>query len=95
MTTIGPIAVSLPADVRAQGDEATTLYQAALGFEQLLVRQLAAGLAKTTDNDDEGGDASTSLAREQLPDALADGIASSGGLGLARTLYDAMREQGA
>jgi len=88
----------LPADVRADGAHGRRLYEAALGFEQTFVRELASQLAATTDpsdgDDDSTGDAASSLVREQLPDALADGIASSGGLGLAHELYAAMKVTG-
>jgi hypothetical protein len=83
---------ALPADVRAAGAEGRKLYAAALGFEQALVRTLAAQLAATATpaGDEDGGDPAASLVREQIPDALAEGIAASGGLGLAHDLYAAM-----
>jgi hypothetical protein len=83
----------LPADVRAAGAEGRKLYAAALGFEQALVRTLAAQLGATAKaaGDEDGADPAASLVREQIPDALAEGIAASGGLGLAHDLYLAMR----
>ena len=88
-----PLSIApLPADVRAAGAEGRKLYTAALGFEQVLVRSLAAQLAATAEVDaEESGDAAASVIRDQIPDALAGGIASSGGLGLAHDLYLAMR----
>jgi hypothetical protein len=89
---------ALPADVRAAGAEARQLYTAALGFEQTLVRTLASQLADTATNGDdgeEGGDAAAGIIRDQIPDALADGIASNGGLGLAHELYLSMSAKGA
>ena len=96
MSQLLPLA-PLPADVRADGAHGRKLYASALGFEQLLVRSLAAQLAATAEPaDDEGssGDAASGLVRDQIPDALAEGIAASGGLGLAHDLYLAMRRDG-
>jgi Rod binding domain-containing protein len=82
----------LPADVRADGAHGRQLYAAALGFEQALVRTLAAQLAETaTTETDEGGDAAAGLIRDQIPDALAHGISANGGLGLAHELYLSMK----
>jgi hypothetical protein len=97
---MGTVAIStaqLPADVRADGAHGRKLYEAALGFEQALVRTLAAQLAATAESagdEDSGGDAASGLIKEQIPDALADGIAGSGGLGLAHDLYTAMKASG-
>ena len=87
----------LPADVRAAGAHGRKLYDAALGFEQTLVRTLASQLTATADpasDDDEGGDAAAGIIRDQIPDALADGISSNGGLGLAHELYLGMKASG-
>ena len=87
----------LPADVRADGAHGRKLYEAALGFEQTLVRTLASQLAATAtsddsgDDEDGGGDAAAGLIKDQIPDALADGVTASGGLGLAHDLYAAMK----
>ena len=100
-----PISIAtLPADVRADGAHGRKLYAAAAGFEQQLVHTLATQLAATTESepsssgDDEdssgGGDAASGLIRDQIPDALASSIASSGGLGLAHELYLAMKTSG-
>jgi hypothetical protein len=92
----------VPADVRADGAHGRKLYDAALGFEQQLVQQLTQQLAATTDSDSDsdsddgsgGGDAASGVIKEQLPQALADGITSAGGLGLAHDLYVAMKRSG-
>lgn len=76
----------LPADIRAAAPERQDAYRAALGFEQLLVQQLAQSLSRST-GEALGGD---SPYASLLPDALADGVMQSGGLGLARQLTDAM-----
>lgn len=82
MTGIGPIdRAVLPADVRSASPERQATYKAALQFEQLLVSQLA----ETMLPKEEGAGGFADL----LPSALADGITSAGGLGLARSLYDA------
>jgi Rod binding domain-containing protein len=87
---------AIPADVRAAGPEACKLYETALGFEQLLVRQLATQLVSSTqDGEGEDGDGggTSSLYRQMLPDALADGISAGGGTGLARELYRTLSEE--
>jgi hypothetical protein len=93
----------LPADVRADGAHGRKLYEAALGFEQQLVQQLTSQLAATTDadsdsdddsDDDSTTDAASSLVQEQLPQALADGVTSAGGLGLAHDLYLSLKRSG-
>jgi hypothetical protein len=95
MRDVAISSASLPADVRADGAHGRQLYAAALGFEQTLVRQLASQLAETaTTDDDESGDAAAGLIRDQIPDALADGISASGGLGLAHELYLGMKASG-
>jgi Rod binding domain-containing protein len=88
-------AAQLPADVRAAGAEGRKLYEAALGFEQMLVRNLTAQLAKSAESTDgeEGGDAGSSLMQEQIPDALASSIAANGGLGLAHDLYLSLKRE--
>jgi Rod binding domain-containing protein len=82
----------LPADVRDAGPKARALYDAALSFEQTLVRQLTQGLTSALQggSDDDSGDATSSMYTEMLPDALAQGITNGGGLGLADDLYGTM-----
>jgi Rod binding domain-containing protein len=89
----------LPADVRkgSAGDRKT--YAAALGFERALVQELAKAMSETAKpvdggDGDEPQDAAGSMYMQQLPDQLADSVIQNGGLGLARNLYDTMKERG-
>lgn len=75
-------AALLPDDVRTPAQRQA--YGAALGFERMLVEQLASSLQQTTG--EEGGDYA-----QLLPGALADSVEQSGGLGLARTIYEEIR----
>jgi Rod binding domain-containing protein len=50
--------------------------------------------AKPADDASQPQDAATSLYMDMLPDQLADSVVAAGGLGLARTLYDGMKERG-
>jgi len=80
----------LPADIRNGSPERKQTYTAALGFERMLVSELAKSMTKTAqDGGEDGGDAATSTYRDLLPGALADGIVAGGGLGLARQLTPA------
>ena len=95
-----PIDTSLvPADIRAAGKSAVQSYDTALQFEQMLTQQLAQGLVDDSTPDDTGGDDSdgtdgtTAVYQQQLPDALAQSVTGAGGLGLARTLYDAIERK--
>jgi Rod binding domain-containing protein len=45
------------------------------------------------DSSDDSSDPSTSLMTQLLPDTLAQGLTGSGGIGIARELYDSMRAQ--
>jgi Rod binding domain-containing protein len=85
----------LPASVRNAGPEAQKLYGVALSFEQLLTQQVAKSLtaslhAPGDDDDSSGSSASTSMAEQMLPTALAQGMTQAGGLGLADQLYRSM-----
>jgi Rod binding domain-containing protein len=89
MSTLPPIDSSvLPADVRNGTPAQRKSYEAALGFERMLVAQLAKSLTDTASSSDgeDQSSAATSTYRSLLPDALADGITSAGGLGLASQL---------
>jgi len=88
---------SLPADIRNGSPDRKKAYEAALSFESVLVQQLTKSLADTaqppgdSSSDDSTGDstssdAATSTYQSMLPDTLANGIMSAGGLGIARTL---------
>jgi Rod binding domain-containing protein len=88
-----PLAVTtavLPEQVRADGPEGRKLYEAALAFEGLLLRQLTEGMTAGT-SFESGGDATSSLAADQLPEAFAQSLTAAGGLGLAETLYASLR----
>ncbi|HEU4975138.1 MAG TPA: hypothetical protein VFT50_08610 [Baekduia sp.] len=90
----------LPADVRAGSDADQARYKTALSFERELVEQLTQQLASTAttsadgSDDDGSGDAATSLYQQEMPGVLADSIMQAGGLGLARTVAQAMKEAG-
>ena len=98
MTGLPPIDQALlPADVRKGSDEDRQRYAAALGFERQLVNELAKVMAETAkpkDDDSQPKDAASSMYMEMLPEQLSDAIAQNGGLGLARSLYDSMKERG-
>ena len=96
---IDPIDTSLlPPDVRKAGPAAEGLYAGALAFEQQLTQQLAQSLADSADamgsgGDEDSGDATTSMYKQMLPDAMSQGVTAAGGLGLARVIYDQLRLQ--
>lgn len=96
----------LPADVRAASPADRQRYTAALQFEQMLLQRMLAGSgafaggsgvdAATDDGGDDGataGDAASAHYAQMLPGLLADSVTQAGGLGLARSLYDGMRER--
>ena len=94
MSTIPPIDNALlPADVRNGSADRKRAYQAGLGFERLLLSQLAKQLADTTGGD-EKNNAVTQTYRDMLPDALASGVMAGGGLGLARDMVDQLEDTG-
>jgi Rod binding domain-containing protein len=96
---IEPIDTSLlPPDVRKAGPAAQQLYAGALAFEQQLTQQLTQSLAdsaqaagESDDDSEDSGDATTSMYKQMLPDAMSQGMTDAGGLGLARALYDQLR----
>ena len=97
-SALPPIDQSLvPTGVRAQGKAAVQKYEAALSFEGMLDEQLAQSLTQSLQDtssadgsSDGGGDATSSLMLQMLPQTLAQGLVSDGGLGLAPELYTAM-----
>ena len=97
MSTLPPIDSSvLPAAIRNGSPADKKNYQAALGFERMLVQQLTKAMTDTTKTDGEddqsdGSDAATNTYQSMLPDVLADGITSSGGLGLAQQIYKGLK----
>ena len=84
----------LPADVRKAGPKAEKLYETALSFESMLTQQLAQQLtdAVQSDSDDDGGDGTTQIYGQMLPNAFAQGVTNAGGLGLADQLYKALKQ---
>lgn len=107
MSGVPPIDQSLlPAEVRNGSANDKKTYAAALGFERALMGELTKAMADTAkpveadDTSDDGSDgvgtsqdSSTSTYMDMLPDQLADGLEQNGGLGLAKTFYDSMKEQ--
>jgi Rod binding domain-containing protein len=100
MTGLPPIDQSLlPAEVRKGSSDDRKTYAAALSFERTLVNELTktmADTAKPADGEDGGQqqDAASSMYLQMLPDQLADSVIQGGGLGLARSFYDSMKERG-
>jgi Rod binding domain-containing protein len=96
---------ALPAEVRNGTKQDKKAYQAALGFERMLLGELTKSLADTakpagTDDSDDGGsdgggtqDAASSMYMQMLPDQLADAVTSAGGLGLAQSFYQTIKER--
>jgi Rod binding domain-containing protein len=88
----------LPADVRAGSKTDQDNYKAALSFERQLVEQLTQTLADTTkaqsEGDDDGSSAATDSYKNMLPGVMADSVMSAGGLGLARTIAENLKEAG-
>jgi Rod binding domain-containing protein len=86
----------LPADVRQGSQAEQARYKTALGFERELVSQLTQQLADTASpgDGDEGSSGASTTYRQMLPDVLADSVMQSGGLGLARTIAESMKENG-
>ncbi len=85
-----------PAWVRHGSADTQKTYRTALAFEQLLVQQLSKSLVATSGLEGEAGsgeDGSSSMGTSQLssllPQALSEGVMSSGGLGLAAQITHA------
>ena len=106
MSALPPIDNSLiPAEVRNGSASDKKSYQAALGFERMLLGELTKAMADTakpadgSDSDSDSGDggqpqdAATSMYTQMLPDQLADSITQNGGMGLARNFYDALKDR--
>jgi Rod binding domain-containing protein len=95
MSEVG--AVGVPADIQAKGADAVSLYRAALQLEQTFLEQLTQAMNPLGDSDDsdDSADLSGSSApySDLIPGALAQGVADSGGIGLARTIYDQLEER--
>jgi len=103
---------ALPAEVRNGTKQDKKAYEAALGFERMLLGELTKALADTAKpaGSDDGGDTSTdsadgsdssaptqdaasSMYMQMLPDQLADAVTSAGGLGLAQSFYQQIKER--
>ena len=78
-------AAGLPADVRRGSAEDRRSYEAALGFERLLVAQLVDAAMPEAEDAAPRADA--------VPDAFADALIEAGGLGLARQLHEQLRRE--
>jgi Rod binding domain-containing protein len=105
-SSVPPIdASNEPANIRNGNATAQKAYQEALGFEDILVQQLTQELASTvtSPSDDGSGDSSsdssgsilgsdpsTSAFASLIPTALSQSIMSSGGLGIADQLAQAI-----
>jgi Rod binding domain-containing protein len=98
MSTLPAIDSSmLPAAVRNGSKEDKDNYTAALQFERQLVEQLTQTMADTTTTqggDDSGASPATESHKGQLPGVMADAIVQSGGLGLARTIAENLKDKG-
>jgi Rod binding domain-containing protein len=77
---------ALPAAVRAGSAQDKRQYAAALGFEQVMLGQLVQSMVPQDSGMTDGpyGDA--------VRDAFAQGLADSGGVGLAAQLFQTMQE---
>ena len=95
---------ALPAEVRNGTKQDKKAYEAALGFERMLLGELTKTLADTAKpaGSDEGDDsasgdgsqdAASSMYMQMLPDQLADAVTSAGGLGLAQSFYQTIKER--
>jgi hypothetical protein len=78
-------AAALPRDVRAGSADDKRTYEAALGFEKVLLGELVGELAKASPAlvDGPRGDA--------VEDAMTDALANAGGIGLASQLFQTIR----
>ncbi|MCD6726465.1 MAG: rod-binding protein [Solirubrobacteraceae bacterium] len=86
---LGPLpATAIPADVRRAGPQAERRYAAALSFERALMTELTKVLSAGALG--EGETAATAAYRDMLPGTLADALTRSGGIGLAREVYDTL-----
>jgi Rod binding domain-containing protein len=92
---IGPTA--LPPEVQKGTPDQQKAYRAALSFEHMLLGQLlqslgtdALGGGDSTSGDDSSGDGAPAAYKELLPNALADSLTASGGIGIAKELYKSL-----
>ena len=106
MSGVSPIDQALlPAEVRNGSAKDKQTYAAALGFERALMDELTKAMTATAQPSDTGSsddgsdsndtpDAATQMYTQMLPDQLSEGLEQNGGLGLAKTFYDSMKESG-
>jgi hypothetical protein len=110
VSTLPPIDSSmLPADIRTGSKTDKDNYETGLQFERQLVEQLTQQLSDTmgdsttdqssSDDSDDGmsaggGDAASTYYKQMLPGVMADAVMSAGGLGLARTIANNLKEAG-
>ena len=80
---IGPTA--LPREVREGTPDQQKAYRAALSFEHMLLGQLLQSLGD--DALGASGEGAPAAYKDMLPNALADSLTASGGIGIARDLY--------
>ncbi len=86
MTALPPVAEStLPREVRAGTAADREAYKTALGFERLLVAQLA---EQALPQDDGAG-----LHGAAIQDAFADTLMNAGGLGLAAQIHAQIKDR--
>jgi Rod binding domain-containing protein len=91
-------ATAIPAAVRKDGKDGIETYKAALGFEQMLVKQLTKSLSDSAalgGSTEEGGEKAPAAYRDMVADQMAASIASAGGIGIADDLYKTLRKDGA
>ena len=95
---------AIPADIRAKGSKAVAIYSAALQIEQTFLEQLTQAMNPAASLDtsaDDSGDSSESddssglggMYSDMIPNAMAQGLTSAGGIGLARTIAEGMGMQ--
>jgi hypothetical protein len=76
---------ALPRDVRSASAADKRAYKAALGFERVMLGELVREMTRSTPSLADGPRA------DAVTDALTDGLASAGGIGLAAHLYKNVR----
>src|SRR4051794_26521522 len=96
-------ATAIPAEVKKAGEKATDTYKAALGFEQMLVKQLTKQLSDSSamggdggdngDDSDSGAGTSPAAYRDMVSDQMAASITNAGGIGIAKNLYETLMAQ--
>ena len=100
MSALPPIDNSLlPADVRTGTTADKDRYKSALAFERQLVEQLTQSRWPTDEQgpvatSGDGSSAATNSYKQMLPGVMADSIMSAGGLGLAATIAQSLKESG-